>query len=375
MDLPLISDDERQIRGADGVDLDRAIERPAQELHRFKDDVIDAYGLAIGDAGPGEGEEPARQLCGTARAGLDNFQVGKNGFLVVDLLTDEERVAQRGGEDVVEVVGDSPCQCTDALHLLRLHELALQYALFGHVPQDAVDDATSSVGPLVHASREQGSTGTALGRANLHLEFAYGPEGCKLLLEEGEAFRLEEEIAGQVPLLLLLSGDSEQLPSGGVEVDQPPVVVEGDHRVEDALEEGLVAPLRLRPPFLSVPQPRDVAGDDDDLPGCVARIRDERGGDEHGNEAIRHGAQMHLGVLYDACRRQTEEFLHRGPASLTVHELPQRSADEVPFRIPEGIRGRAVRPLDDAVGIHHEQHLPARAEAHQDLVIVFLERA
>ncbi|OPZ59351.1 MAG: hypothetical protein BWY86_01241 [Candidatus Aminicenantes bacterium ADurb.Bin508] len=110
------------------------VEGLAENLHRLLDDVQKVHGPDIVLSPSGEGQKLACQLRRSFRALLDGFDVGEEGVFPLDLQLHQGGIPEDTAQDVVEIVGDSPGQEADALHLLLLKELALHPLLLGHVP-------------------------------------------------------------------------------------------------------------------------------------------------------------------------------------------------------------------------------------------------
>src|SRR5262245_59415855 len=123
----------------------------------------------------GEAEELPRQFGRLPAGGLGHREdIGEQtGLRIVRMLrqlTGQAEVAEDGGEEVVEIVGDAACQMGYGVHLLLVAALRLGAALLRAVPADA-DDAGDAVGAedrrLAEAER---APGVVLGIALLSLK-------------------------------------------------------------------------------------------------------------------------------------------------------------------------------------------------------------
>ena len=85
-------------------------------------------------------------LAALAAGGKDLVHIDPRGIVLPHLHLQQAGIAHEGHEDVVEVVGDPPCEGTDGLHLLGLAELGLKALTFGDVPQEDEGDRLALIG-------------------------------------------------------------------------------------------------------------------------------------------------------------------------------------------------------------------------------------
>ncbi len=107
----------------------------AHHLHGGAHELVQLHRLLPVLATTGEGEELAGELGGAHSGALDLAEglLHVGGQLVEG--AQEGDVAEDGGEQVVEVVGDTAGEGPDRLHLLRLEELPLQAGALAAVHQ------------------------------------------------------------------------------------------------------------------------------------------------------------------------------------------------------------------------------------------------
>src|SRR5205814_6046078 len=85
---------------------------------------------------PAEGEQLARELRCPEAGVLDLLDVFAAGIVEWSGVQQELCTAEDRGEEIVEVVGDAPCELAYRLHFLGLPELVLELAAGGDVPRE-----------------------------------------------------------------------------------------------------------------------------------------------------------------------------------------------------------------------------------------------
>ena len=98
------------------------------------------------EAAAGEGEEVAREVGGAAGGVFDEAEVFALLRIHVGGALEQPGEAKDGGEQVVEVVGDVAGHGAERLHLLALHELALQRFAFGDIAGEHEHGLAPAVG-------------------------------------------------------------------------------------------------------------------------------------------------------------------------------------------------------------------------------------
>ncbi len=116
-------------------------------------DVFCRHVVQVDDPGrqhllPAEGEQLARQRRGAFRRAGDFLRWTAQGRLSAQALEEKFRVARNHHQEIVEIVRDAARQPADCFHLLRLAQLLLQHAAFGHIlrKQFEHDSTFSAVG-------------------------------------------------------------------------------------------------------------------------------------------------------------------------------------------------------------------------------------
>ena len=175
-------------------------------------------------------------------------------------------VAHDAGQDIVEVVGDAAGQVADRLHFLRLPQLRLEAFALGlglSAPRQIAHDRQDVRAALVvHARTAQldlDRPAVALERGAVALEGAAVRDPCGQLAGQVPAAH-GQQLVGSAPQHLLAS-IPEQGDEGGIDVDDPALLVEHRHAVHRRVEDGAILLLARAQGPLGALARRDVGGD------------------------------------------------------------------------------------------------------------------
>ncbi len=119
-------------------ELDLLRDQPAQHLPRVAEELVQVEHPRLDRLPAREGQELAHQVGGALGGDQDLVEIHLRRILGVDPLLGALGVAEDDAQHVVEIVRDAAREPSDALHLLRLHELLLELqpgadvALHGH---------------------------------------------------------------------------------------------------------------------------------------------------------------------------------------------------------------------------------------------------
>ena len=188
-----------------------------------------------------EGEQLPHEPGGAVGILLDLHQVLERGIGRPVVGQEQIRIADDGGEHVVEVVRDAAGELADRLHLLRLRELRLQRPLLGGV--DRVHDRGLALARALHrrdveARRARG----VAGERRLHLaRLSAAVERRAHLRLEAAALALRHH--GEDRTLLAIAGAAEQAHEARVAVADPAFAVDGGDRHRRVVEEAREAHL------------------------------------------------------------------------------------------------------------------------------------
>ncbi len=229
---------------------------PQHERCRLLDQLRQAAGLLHGQPALGEGDELPGQVAGPQGGPLHLLQAGMNFLGGVGVHLGQGDVAHDGGQEVVEVVGDSPGQAAYRLHLLHLLQVLLQgFALAqvaGH-PVGSQEVLVLAVAlPVVNALRLdlhreiRGLHGRGA-VAQAQLQPGGGP-AARAPLVEHEARLLHilwKDDLRVVPPDHLLAPVPQEALEGVVDESEPPLLVQGVDQVRRALHQVAVLALGL----------------------------------------------------------------------------------------------------------------------------------
>ena len=115
-----------QIRLLTRGQLEMLADQAPQHFLHVGDDVVQVENLRSHDLAPAKGQQLARQR-GCLVAGLQDFPHILL-FFGTKAILKNLAVAENDGEQVVEVMGNAPCQLPDRLHFHCLTELVLPVA-------------------------------------------------------------------------------------------------------------------------------------------------------------------------------------------------------------------------------------------------------
>ncbi len=105
-------------------------DRGAQQAGDLLDDRGERGDAVAAGIGPAEGEEAADEVAGAEAGLVDAVDELDGGLVGGEIEARELHVAEDGGEDVVEIVGDPAGEGADGLEFLRLAQLFLEAGAF-----------------------------------------------------------------------------------------------------------------------------------------------------------------------------------------------------------------------------------------------------
>ena len=133
LDLPAIHLHQPQFLVGDDVDDDVLAEETAEDRLDVADQRVEVEDLQLLDLPAAEREQLTRQR-GAVRGGfLDRFEIGAAAAVGRQFFEQQLAEADDRRQQIVEIVRDTAGEPADALHLLRLAELAFEAAAFGDI--------------------------------------------------------------------------------------------------------------------------------------------------------------------------------------------------------------------------------------------------
>ena len=233
LDLDGIGVDGAQFIGGAEVEADILAEETGQDPdHVFEEEVeVEVSGLKYAAAAEGE---QLRGEGGGAFCGLADFgEVGICGVVGADAAQGDFAVAGDGGEEVVEVVGNTAGESADGFHFRGVAELGLEEFLLGDVADD-VDD----VFHLPHFPAH--GIGVNVEIPAVRVGFVHFDVGWFALCEGGGGGAVDE--GGEGGFRDVVIGAADNFPTarcfakGAVGVDDSVVAVEDDNHVGDRVK-------------------------------------------------------------------------------------------------------------------------------------------
>ncbi len=352
LQLPGVSQDVARVLVQ--IQLERHLlpDEAEEEILEPSEEPVQVNDPRLHDLAAAEGEE-LRGQGGRPRGGASNlFQVrDDSGVRVRGRARSHVRDRQLGiapdrHQQVVEVVRDPARQTTDGLHLLRLAELFLQAFPLRHVPHDRQVAAGKDMRP----GAELGLARTAVGAddpKDARLA-ALAQEGRPVSLHLPARLRVDEVVDSAIGQGS--AAQAQELTRSIVGIDEAPLVVGDDNRVEGVLEDGLEAsslPLDCSQCVLAL---GDVTDQRDDLP---LREPHDAGLEVAVGPVPR---ELVLELLRTTCSGDDFDRLHDAIGHRGRQDLGHAPAQEL-LRRKDRIEGRRLVVEDRSVVAHPEHRV------------------
>src|SRR5579872_586194 len=133
LELIEVSLDEPEIAAVLDLELDPLTDEAAQQILQFRENVGELQYLRPKRLAPRKSEQLPYQASGPIGVLLDLHDVLKGRIRRPMIGEQKVRIADDGGQHIVEVMGDAAGQLTDGLHFLALRKIFLKRALLGRI--------------------------------------------------------------------------------------------------------------------------------------------------------------------------------------------------------------------------------------------------
>ena len=264
LQLTGVGPDGAQRRSQHGRQLHVLAQQPAQHFLELAHEGVQVYHARLQHLLAAEGEQLAGEPGGAIRRLVNLVRILAPRVLGSQILEQQVGVPRDRGEDVVEVVRDTPRQSPHGFHLLRLAQLLLQQDALGDVPPDAQDTDEPVVAQLGRG-RELGEA--VIAPARMDAELRRGPllaphHPAEQLEGERQVLRVHELVERLAePVAARRARDRFER---GIERRDHPVGGEREDHVPHALHQRAVLLLGVAQRLLRVLALRDIAEVDHD---------------------------------------------------------------------------------------------------------------
>jgi hypothetical protein len=108
-------------------------DQSGQKLFKDEDNLVHIDGLCIDNLGPAEGKQRMGKIGGPLRRIQDIAYITVQRFIEVHLHLQQVAVTDYSGKDIIEIMGYASGKLPYRFHLLRLHQLLLEFFAFRDV--------------------------------------------------------------------------------------------------------------------------------------------------------------------------------------------------------------------------------------------------